>query len=75
MLPLHTSAATVPRHIGYIVDGNRRWARANGLPKYEGHLAGYTALKDIVIETANQGVSFISAYMFSTENWQRDKKR
>lgn len=62
---------SIPNHIGFILDGNRRWARQHGLPAYEGHLAGYEALKDIVIETANRGVKYISLYTFSTENWQR----
>lgn len=61
-----------PMHVGYIVDGNRRWARQHGLPAYEGHLAGYNTLKDVVRETFNQGVRYISAYTFSTENWRRD---
>lgn len=61
-----------PQHIGYIVDGNRRWAKRHGLPVYEGHLAGYTALKEVVLETHKTGVPFVSAYVFSTENWKRD---
>ena len=50
-------ATSLPRHIGYILDGNRRWAKQNGLPTYEGHLAGYNALKDVLLETLNQGVT------------------
>ena len=61
----------LPRHIGYILDGNRRWAKQHGLPTYEGHLAGYNALKDVVEATADAGVEFISCYTFSTENWNR----
>lgn len=61
-----------PRHIGYILDGNRRWARKHGVPVYEGHLAGYNALKDIIKTTADAGVSYISLYAFSNENWKRD---
>ena len=60
-----------PKHIGYILDGNRRWAKKHGLPTYEGHLAGYNALKDIVDATADQGIEYISFYTFSTENWSR----
>ena len=63
--------ANVPRHIGYILDGNRRWAKQHGLPIYEGHLAGYNALKDIIEATAEAGVEYISFYTFSTENWKR----
>ena len=64
-------APQVPKHVGYIVDGNRRWAKSHGLPTYEGHLAGYNALKDIAIETLASGVQYMSAYVFSTENWKR----
>jgi undecaprenyl diphosphate synthase len=65
------AAPQTPVHIGYIVDGNRRWAKKHGLPAYEGHLAGYNALKDVALETLNQGVRYMSAYIFSTENWKR----
>lgn len=61
----------VPRHIGYILDGNRRWAKKHGLPTYEGHLAGYNALKDIIEASADAGVEYISFYTWSTENWSR----
>lgn len=61
----------LPRHIGYILDGNRRWARQHGLPTYEGHLAGYNALKDVIEATADAGVEYISFYTWSTENWSR----
>lgn len=64
----------IPHHIGFIIDGNRRWAKKHGLPPYEGHLAGYNALKDVVVEAANSGVKFISLYTFSTENWNRAKE-
>jgi len=66
---------SVPTHIGYILDGNRRWAKKHGLPPYEGHLAGYASLKDIVLYTLEQpGVEFVSIYVFSTENWKRPEK-
>ncbi len=61
----------IPKHIGYIVDGNRRWAKEHGLPTYEGHLAGYTALKEVALATLNAGVSYSTVYVFSTENWKR----
>jgi len=66
---------SVPAHIGYIVDGNRRWAKKHGIPPYEGHLAGYNTLKDIVFYTFEQsGVECVSIYIFSTENWKRPEK-
>ena len=64
-------SASIPRHIGYILDGNRRWAKKYGLPTYEGHLAGYNALKDIIEATSDAGVEYISFYTFSTQNWNR----
>ena len=63
----------LPKHIGFIVDGNRRWAKEHGLPAYEGHLAGYNTLQDVLIETLEQGVKYASAYVFSTENWKRSQ--
>ena len=64
----------VPRHIGYIVDGNRRWAKKHGLPTYEGHLAGYNALKDVAFATLEAGAQYMSIYIFSTENWKRSQE-
>lgn len=61
----------VPTHIGFILDGNRRWAKKHGLPTYEGHLAGYNVLKDVIAATADAGVAYISFYSFSTQNWNR----
>lgn len=66
--------AKIPRHVGYIVDGNRRWAKEHGLPAYEGHLAGYNALKEVALATLAAGAEYMSAYVFSTENWQRSNE-
>lgn len=65
------NSIVIPRHVGYIVDGNRRWAKKHGLPSYEGHLAGYNALKDVALATLQAGVEYASVYVFSTENWKR----
>lgn len=62
---------TLPKHIGLIVDGNRRWAKKHGLPSYEGHLAGYNALKEVIFAAVEAGIETISIYAFSTENWKR----
>lgn len=62
-----------PKHVGYIVDGNRRWAKSHGLPSYEGHLAGYNAVQEVVRATFEAGVEYVSAYVFSTENWKRSQ--
>ncbi len=64
----------VPAHVGYILDGNRRWARQHSLPEFDGHLAGYNALKEVIEGSFEQGIKYVTVYAFSTENWQRDKK-
>lgn len=63
----------IPNHVGFIVDGNRRWAKQRGLTSYEGHLAGYDALKEVMIACFDSGIKFVSAYVFSTENWKRSQ--
>ena len=67
------SELNVPTHIGYIVDGNRRWAKKHGLPSYEGHLAGHNTFEEVVLATFQAGVKYVSAYVFSTENWKRSE--
>lgn len=69
-----TVTRIVPKHVGFILDGNRRWARQHSLPEYDGHLAGYNSLREVVEGSIEQGIEFVSVYAFSTENWQRDKK-
>jgi undecaprenyl diphosphate synthase len=64
----------IPQHIGFIIDGNRRWAKKHGIPTYEGHLAGYNALKDVAFATLERGVKYMSIYIFSTENWKRSQE-
>ncbi len=63
----------MPEHLGFILDGNRRWARKHSLPVFDGHLAGYNALKEVAQACFDQGIPYVSLYVFSTENWQRDK--
>lgn len=64
----------IPYHIGFIADGNRRWARAKGLPILEGHRRGYDKLKKIGRWCKNRGVKVVTFWVFSTENWNRSKK-
>lgn len=65
---------SLPTHVGYVVDGNRRWAKKHGIPTYEGHLAGYNAIQEIATATFDAGVPYVSAYIFSTENWKRSEQ-
>lgn len=64
-------AELVPRHVAIVMDGNGRWAKARGLPRTEGHRAGESSLYDVVEGAIELGISHLSAYAFSTENWKR----
>lgn len=64
----------VPTHLGLIVDGNRRWAREHGLSVAQGHRKGYQNLKTVARAAIKYGVRYVSAYVFSTENWKRDRQ-
>ncbi|MBA3758495.1 di-trans,poly-cis-decaprenylcistransferase [Candidatus Saccharibacteria bacterium] len=63
--------AAIPIHMGLVLDGNRRWAKQNGLPVVQGHRHGMDVLKDISFHAFERGVKYLSAFVFSTENWQR----
>lgn len=67
-------ATDIPTHLGIIVDGNRRWAKKNGYTIAEGHKKGYLNLKTIAKAAIKHGVRYVSAYVFSNENWQRDRQ-
>lgn len=60
-------------HLGIIVDGNRRWAKEHNLPTSEGHRQGYEALKRMAYACKERGIKYVSAYIFSTENWHRSQ--
>lgn len=59
-------------HLAVILDGNRRWAKDQGLTKFEGHYRGYENLKTIINAAFDRGINYFSAYVFSTENWRRE---
>jgi len=61
-----------PKHIGIILDGNRRWAKSNGFSINQGHKAGAENIKKIVNYAYDCGLKYLTVYAFSTENWKRD---
>ena len=61
----------LPQHVGFIMDGNGRWAKKRGLPRSFGHREGAKNFKKIVRYCKDIGLKNISFYAFSTENWQR----
>jgi undecaprenyl diphosphate synthase len=63
-----------PRHVAIIMDGNRRWAAARGLPSIAGHVQGVEAIRPIVRAAPDRGIEVLSLYVFSRENWRRSSE-
>ncbi len=61
----------LPAHVGIIMDGNGRWAKARGLPRLAGHRAGVENLRRILQASVEFGIPILTLYAFSTENWKR----
>nr|WP_092640592.1 polyprenyl diphosphate synthase [Acetanaerobacterium elongatum] len=66
-----TAKNALPTHIGIIMDGNGRWAKKRGLPRQVGHRYGAAAFSNLVDYCQEIGIRYLTAYMFSTENWKR----
>lgn len=64
----------LPLHIGFIMDGNGRWAQKRGLPRNMGHREGADTFKNIAQYCKKLGIKYITFYAFSTENWKRPKE-
>ena len=68
------NTSSLPKHVAIIMDGNGRWAKANGLQRSEGHQEGVAALRRAVEAASNIGIKYLTVYVFSTENWERPKE-
>lgn len=68
------TAPKIPNHIAFICDGNRRWAEARGLPPLAGHRAGIANFENLVDWFIARGVTTITFFLFSTENWNRSQE-
>lgn len=68
------SAESLPKHIAFICDGNRRWARSKGLPTLVGHKEGVEAIKRVVRRASEIGLENLTFFCFSTENFDRSKE-
>ena len=66
-----TGGFEIPRHVAIIMDGNGRWAAARGLPRVEGHRRGVEALRKTVRAAGELGISILTIFSFSSENWSR----
>jgi undecaprenyl diphosphate synthase len=69
-----TSCLPLPCHVGIIMDGNGRWARAHGLPRGEGHRRGVEALRRTVRFAGRRGLRYLTLFSFSSENWSRPRE-
>src|SRR5689334_7468433 len=71
LAPDGAEIADCPRHVAIIMDGNGRWAAARGLPRGEGHRRGVEALRRVVRGAGELGISYLTIFSFSSENWSR----
>jgi undecaprenyl diphosphate synthase len=69
--PAPDAGAPPPRHVAIIMDGNGRWAKRRGLPRFEGHRRGVDAVRRTVRAAIELGVGCLTIFSFSTENWSR----
>lgn len=69
-----SETTVLPVHVGIILDGNRRWAKSKSLPALQGHRQGMDTLKEVAFHAFDSGVKYLSAFVFSTENWQRTEE-
>lgn len=68
---MEMSEPTAPACVGIILDGNRRWAKEQGVPSLEGHRAGFDNIEPIAKALRDRGCKHLAVYAFSTENWKR----
>ncbi|MCK4910217.1 MAG: isoprenyl transferase [Thermodesulfovibrionales bacterium] len=64
----------IPKHVGFIMDGNGRWAKQRGLPRIEGHRRGAERARQLIRDADSLGIKAVTLYTFSMENWHRPKK-
>ena len=67
-------SSKVPEHVAVIMDGNGRWAKARGLERTRGHVAGVEAVRRVIEAASKAGIGYLTLYAFSTENWNRPKE-
>ena len=71
---MELSPEALPKHVAIIMDGNGRWAKKRGLPRYAGHVTGARVFRTIVKHCEKRGIHTLTVYAFSTENWKRPKE-
>lgn len=68
------TSVAIPKHIAIIMDGNGRWAKSKGLPRFLGHERGLASVRKVVKRCRERGVQALSLFAFSTENWRRPEE-
>ena len=66
-----TTRSSIPEHVAIIMDGNGRWAKQRGLPRVMGHRRGVEAVRETVRAAGDCGISYLTLFAFSSENWRR----
>lgn len=70
-MPTTTTRSSIPEHVAIIMDGNGRWAKQRGLPRVMGHRRGVEAVRETVRAAGETGISYLTLFAFSSENWRR----
>ena len=71
-VPIHSGLSPAsPEHVAIIMDGNGRWAKARNLPRVAGHQRGAEAVRQTIKASVDLGISYLTLYGFSNENWKR----
>lgn len=70
----HAEKHITPKHIAIVMDGNGRWAKARGLPRFAGHIAGVKSLRRSVAYCAQNNIEVLTVFAFSSENWRRPQE-
>lgn len=65
----------LPKHVAFIMDGNRRWAEKRGRSPLEGHLEGEDRIEPLIDHAIKLGIPYLTFWAFSTENWRRKKEK
>jgi undecaprenyl diphosphate synthase len=73
-LPLELNTSKIPKHVAVIMDGNGRWAKQRGQNRLEGHAMGVDSVRETLKTARELGISYLTLYAFSTENWSRPKE-
>ena len=68
------NTSLIPHHVAIIMDGNGRWARGKLMQRFAGHRAGVKAAREVITASAEAGVSVLTLFAFSSENWKRPRK-